>query len=202
MYRSSLFSEWYLFTGTADCAFSGLLADMYCICFPEWVMAVWAGEITFGPFIRADGHGEIGKRVAFTPDFELLVLTERCPFYVNLFSDECVFNAFEYGKRDLRRAERACQVGVRVNQHFPDVKFFQPLHHFCVALRDHVIRDSSHPSSRHSRRARRIRSWYPLHWGRLGHFRLLRRMVHMRLAWMERILMTCLSRSAHLLHRS
>ena len=80
----------FLFARTGSRAFSGLLADMYRICFFERVMAIRAGEITFGPFVRADGHGEISKWVALAPDLELLVPAERCPFHVNLILAEAL----------------------------------------------------------------------------------------------------------------
>jgi hypothetical protein len=70
--------------------------------FPERVMAVWAGEITFGPFVRADGHGEVGKRMPLAPDLEFLVPAERCPFHFYLFSMKCFFEAFENRERNLR----------------------------------------------------------------------------------------------------
>ena len=69
---------------------SGLLADMHRIRFLERVMAVRAGKITFGSFVRTDGHGEIGKRMPLAPDLELLVPAERCPFHVNLILYEAL----------------------------------------------------------------------------------------------------------------
>ncbi len=60
---------------------------MHRIRFLERVMAVRAREITFGPFVRADGHGEIGKRMPLAMNLELLVPAERCPFHINLFSE-------------------------------------------------------------------------------------------------------------------
>ena len=46
------------------------------ISFLERVVAVRAGKVAFSSLVRADSHREVGERVAFTPDLELLVTSQ------------------------------------------------------------------------------------------------------------------------------
>ena len=117
-------SDCYLFARTGSRAFSGLLTDMHRICFFEWVMTVRAGKVTFGSFVRADGHGGICQGCPL-PGW-LLRPAKRCPFYLNLFSLKRFFEPFEDTESAVRGTQRAGQMCVRIDHHLVHFQLGEP----------------------------------------------------------------------------
>ena len=68
----------------------------------EGVVAVRAGKVALRSLVRADGHREVGKRVALPPYLELLVPPERGPFHADRSRMEALLKPFEDQKGAFR----------------------------------------------------------------------------------------------------